>query len=97
MKKAGKEVAAERKKAGKEVAAERKKWQAKGKALPVEKVNQLSQTDYLVEVVKVEVVETATQTEARKEERATQVEERDVIREEKALPHPKRRLMTMPR
>ena len=48
-------------KAGKAVAAERKKWQNKGKALPVEKVHQLTQTDCPVEESKVEVVEMATQ------------------------------------
>jgi len=66
-------------KAGKAVAAERKKWQAKGKALPVEKVNQLSQTDCLEVEVKAEVVEMATQTEERKEERPIHTEELDVI------------------
>ena len=50
-------------KAGKAVAAERKKWQAKGKALPVEKVHQLTQTDCPEVEVKAEVVEMATQTE----------------------------------
>jgi len=66
-------------KAGKAVAAERKKWQAKGKALPVEKVHQLTQTDCLEVEVKAEVVEMATQTEERKEERAIHIEELDVI------------------
>ena len=66
-------------KAGMAVAAERKKWQPKRKSLPVEKVNQLSQTDCSGEVSKVEVVEMATQTEERKEERATYTEKLDVI------------------
>jgi len=66
-------------KAGKVVAAERKKGQAKGKALPVEKVHQLTQTDCPEMEVKAEVEERATQREERKEERATYVEELDVI------------------
>jgi len=66
--------------------AERKKWQAKGKALPVEKVNQLSQTDCSGEVLKVEVGEMATQTEEKKEERATHVEDLDVIMGEDSSP-----------
>jgi len=36
-------------KAGKAVSAERKKWQAKGKALPVETVTIATQTDYTEE------------------------------------------------
>jgi len=73
-------------KVGKVVSAERKKWQAKGKALPVEKVHQLTQTDCLEVEVKPEVVEMATQTEEKKEERATYVKELDVIMGEDSSP-----------
>jgi len=73
-------------KAGKAVAAERKKWQAKGKALPADKVNQLSQTDCSGEVLRIQVVEMATQTEERKEERATHTEDLDVVMGEDSSP-----------
>jgi len=61
------------------VAAKRNKWQAKGKALPVEKVHQLTQMDCPEVEVKAEVVEMATQTEEGKEERAIYIEELDLI------------------
>ena len=50
-------------KAGKAVAAEQGKWQANGKALPVEMVPTASQTNHAIEKVKGEVAEVATQTE----------------------------------
>ena len=42
-------------KVGKVVSVERKKWQAKGKALPVEKVTITTQTDYIQEPTVVQV------------------------------------------
>jgi len=52
-------------KAGKAVSAEWKKWQAKGKALPVEKVTITTQTDYIQEPT---AVHNGTQTEVVLEE-----------------------------
>jgi len=54
-------------KAGKAVSAERKKWQAKGKALPVEKVMIATQTDYIQEPTVVQV-DNGIQTEVVLEE-----------------------------
>jgi len=52
-------------KAGKAVSAERKKWQAKGKALPVETVTVATQTDHIQEPTVVQV-DDGTQTELEK-------------------------------
>jgi len=52
----------------------------------VEKVNQLSQTDCLEAEAKVGVVETATQTEQRKGERAIHIGELDMIMGEDSSP-----------
>jgi len=55
-------------KAGKAVSAERKKWQAKGKALPVEMVTTATQTDHIQEPTVVQV-DDSTQTEVALRER----------------------------
>ena len=66
-------------KAGKLVGLERKKWQAKGKAVPVEMVTTASQTD-LVEVV---VAEIGIQTEKIRDEVTQRTEEEDVMMEDR--------------
>jgi len=62
-------------KAGKAVSAERKKWQAKGKALPVEMVPHATQTQPEEEMVKPMLVTSSVQmVETRQEERGIQTE-----------------------
>jgi len=62
-------------KAGKAVSAERKKWQAKGKALPVEMVPNTTQTQPEEEMVKPMQATSSVQTvEMRQEEKGTQTE-----------------------
>jgi len=62
-------------KAGKTVSAERKKWQAKGKALPVDMVPHATQTQPEEEMVKPILVTSSVQTvETRQEERGIQTE-----------------------
>jgi len=73
-------------KARKVVAPKRKMWQGKWKALPVEKVHQLTQTDCPKGEVKAEVAETTTQTAEKKKERGRYVEELDVIIGEDSSP-----------
>jgi len=62
-------------KAGKAVSAERKKWQAKGKALPVEMVHNATQTQPEEEMVKPMLATSSVQTEeTRQEEKEIQTE-----------------------
>jgi len=62
-------------KAGKAVSAERKKWQAKGKALPVETVTTTTQTNHIQELTVIQM-DDSTQTEVALEELEKEMEKK---------------------